>query len=60
MWLSENAACDRCIVSRRHAKCAADFFAMAAGLSDEPSPQQPSAMDTSTDPPSLKDDRLER
>ena len=41
-------------------KYAADFFANAAGLSDEPSPQQPSAMDTSPDPPSSKDGTLER
>ena len=36
------------------------FLRMFAGLSDEPSPQQPSAMDTSTDPPSDKDGGLER
>jgi hypothetical protein len=33
---------------------------MLAGLSDNPSPQEPSAMDTSMDPPSGKDGGLER
>ena len=31
-WLSEDAACDRCIVFRRRAKCAADFFANVCSL----------------------------
>ena len=36
------------------------FLRMLAGLPNNPSPQEPSAMDTSTDPPSLKDDTLDR
>jgi hypothetical protein len=36
------------------------FLRMFAGLSDDPSPQQPSATDTSTDPASSKGGGLER
>ena len=48
--LSENAACDRCIILRRHVKYAADFFANVCSVIGRAlAAAEPPAMDTSTD-----------